>query len=62
VTVTVIVKDPLRATMVQLKAFQAILLVLLSALSVADGKVKRVKAGQHYKDHDAVHVVVNKVG
>jgi hypothetical protein len=48
--------------MVELKAFGAILLVLLSALNVVDGKVKRVKAGQHYKDHDAVHVVVNKVG
>jgi uncharacterized protein (UPF0218 family) len=48
--------------MVELKAFRVILLVLLSALNVADGKIKRVQAGQHYTDHDAVHVVVNKVG
>lgn len=25
-------------------------------------KVKRVKAGKVYQDHDAVHIVVNKVG
>jgi len=25
-------------------------------------KVRRVKAGKFYKEHDAVHVVVNKVG
>jgi hypothetical protein len=48
--------------MVELKAIGAILLVLLSALSVADGKIKRVQAGRRYKDHDAVHIVVNKVG
>jgi uncharacterized protein (UPF0218 family) len=48
--------------MVELKAFGAILLVLLSTLSVVDGKIKRVQAGRRYKDHDAVHIVVNKVG
>jgi hypothetical protein len=48
--------------MVELKALGAILLVLLSTLSVADGKIKRVQAGRRYADHDAVHIVVNKVG
>jgi fructose-1,6-bisphosphatase/inositol monophosphatase family enzyme len=48
--------------MVELKALGAILLVLLSTLSVADGKIKRVQAGRRYVDHDAVHIVVNKVG
>ena len=28
----------------------------------AASKVKRVKAGKVYQDHDAVHIVVNKVG
>jgi hypothetical protein len=36
---------------------------LLCCLSLGDGaKVKRVKAGKHYKEHDDVHLVVNKVG
>jgi uncharacterized protein (UPF0218 family) len=48
--------------MVELKAFGAILLVLLSTLGVVDGKIKRVQAGRRYQDHDAVHIVVNKVG
>lgn len=48
--------------MVELKALRVLLLVLLSALNVADGKIKRVQAGRRYKDHDAVHIVVNKVG
>ncbi|KAL7555532.1 hypothetical protein ACA910_006120 [Epithemia clementina (nom. ined.)] len=31
--------------------------------SAAEGlRVKRVRAGQHYKEHDPVHIVVNKVG
>jgi hypothetical protein len=31
--------------------------------SVANGlRIRRVKAGQHYKEHDPVHIVVNKVG
>ena len=28
----------------------------------AAAKIKRVKAGKTYADHDAVHIVVNKVG
>ena len=28
----------------------------------AAAKIKRVKAGKTYNDHDAVHIVVNKVG
>jgi hypothetical protein len=37
---------------------------LLAFAGVSDGaaKVKRVKAGKSYKTHDAVHIVVNKVG
>lgn len=37
-----------------------LLLFWLAAASAA--KVKRVKAGMHYKAKDPVHVVVNKVG
>jgi hypothetical protein len=36
--------------------------ILSSCLLQANAKVKRVKAGQIYNDHDAVHLVVNKVG
>lgn len=39
-----------------------LLTTLASLLGSADGKIRRVKAGQHYKTHDAVHLVVNKVG
>jgi hypothetical protein len=32
-------------------------------ITTTDGaKVKRVKAGKIYQEHDAVHIVVNKVG
>lgn len=42
---------------------RALLQLLLSLTAVASAlKVKRVKAGMHYKKHDPVHVVVNKVG
>ena len=37
-------------------------LSLLLLLGTADAKIKRVKAGKVYKDHEEVHVVVNKVG
>jgi hypothetical protein len=43
----------------------ALLLLLgsvLPSLLVEGIKVKRVKAGKSYVDHEAVHVVVNKVG
>jgi hypothetical protein len=43
----------------------ALLLLLgsgLPSLVVEGTKVKRVKAGKIYKEHEAVHVVVNKVG
>jgi hypothetical protein len=40
-----------------------ILLGLLSSSFTADSaRVKRVKAGKVYKEHDPVHIVVNKVG
>jgi hypothetical protein len=32
------------------------------ALTDAVKKIKRIKAGQYYKPHDPVHIVVNKVG
>ena len=34
----------------------------LSLPLTGGAKVKRVKAGKFYKEHDAVHIVVNKVG
>lgn len=41
-------------------------LLLLPAFLFVDvvgaKKVKRVKAGQTYKAHDSVHIVVNKIG
>jgi len=43
-----------------IKVLSAVLLLFSIA---ADGaRIKRVKAGMHYKKHDPVHVVVNKVG
>ena len=36
--------------------------ILLFASLTEGGKVKRVKAGKTYKQHDPVHLVVNKVG
>lgn len=45
--------------MAMIKAFSLFLLLV----SVCEGKkVKRVKAGKRYNDHDDVHLVVNKVG
>ena len=40
------------------------LLVLQLSLSGVDSatKIKRVKAGKVYNDHEEVHIVVNKVG
>ena len=43
------------------------LLLLTSATNVAEGgffkkKHRRTKAGTKYREHDAVHIVVNKVG
>jgi len=43
------------------KALLAVSIVLINCLGV-ESKIKRVKAGTQYKEHDAVHVVVNKVG
>jgi hypothetical protein len=43
----------------------ALLVGLLSASEAVGAfgkKIKRVKAGKVYDDHDAVHIVVNKVG
>lgn len=41
------------------RLFAALLLLLLSAEAK---KVPRVKAGKQYKEHNPVHIVVNKVG
>jgi hypothetical protein len=45
---------------------RALLLLLLAApLLLVDGakkRVKRVKAGKKYTEHEEVHIVVNKVG
>jgi hypothetical protein len=35
---------------------------LLLSLTNVEAKVKRVKAGKRYNEHDPVHLVVNKVG
>ena len=36
--------------------------ILSSLVAVESAKVKRVKSGRIYKEHDPVHIVVNKVG
>lgn len=36
--------------------------IFWSLTSTEAVKVKRVKAGKFYKEHDPVHIVVNKVG
>lgn len=41
---------------------KALLLLFVSLTAASAAKVKRVKAGMHYKKHDPVHIVVNKVG
>ncbi len=44
-------------------AVAAVLLLAVSHICVdANKKVKRVKAGKIYNPHDAVDIVVNKVG
>ena len=43
----------------------AFLLVLCASVTTVDGfgrRVRRVKAGKQYAEHEAVHIVVNKVG
>lgn len=46
-----------------ISSVMGVLLLLLLPLScTAVVKVKRVKAGRLYREHDPVHVVVNKVG
>lgn len=40
----------------------SLVLLLLVGSTASAKKVKRVRAGKHYKQHDAVHLVVNKVG
>jgi hypothetical protein len=49
--------------MTMMKSLAILCLFLLDA-SVVQGasKIKRVQSGQVYNDHDAVHIVVNKVG
>ena len=53
--------------MVATNRFLSALLLLTSATNVAEGgffkkKHRRTKAGTKYREHDAVHIVVNKVG
>lgn len=45
----------------QLKAI-ALWVLLSSNALVLGAKVIRVKAGREYKEHEEVHIVVNKVG
>ena len=48
-----------------MKAFGLLSLLLLQlSISGVDSatKIKRVKAGKEYNDHEEVHIVVNKVG
>jgi hypothetical protein len=48
--------------MVEFTASRLLLLVLLvSALTFADGKVKRATAGQQYRQGDTVEIIVNSV-
>jgi hypothetical protein len=48
--------------MAEFKASRFLLLVLLvSALSFADGKVKRPTTGKHYRHGDTVEIIVNNV-
>ena len=56
-----------RDNMVATNRLLSTLLLLASATNVAEGgifkkKHRRTKAGTKYSEHDAVHVVVNKVG
>lgn len=45
-----------------LRAVVCLFGTLLFADRISGAKVKRVKAGKVYKEHDPVHIVVNKVG
>lgn len=46
-----------------MRAFGFLSLLFLQLTSIGvDAKIKRVKAGKEYKDHEEVHIVVNKVG
>jgi hypothetical protein len=52
----------INAATVEFKASRFLLLVLLvTALSFADGKVKRETSGQHYRKGDSVEIIVNNV-
>jgi hypothetical protein len=37
-------------------------LLFLSLIAADAKRVIRMKAGNHYKKHEAVHIVVNKIG
>ena len=45
-----------------MRSLVLLLAVLQCCIGGADAKIKRVKAGKVYNEHDAVHLVVNKVG
>lgn len=60
-------REKRRDNMVATNRLLSTLLLLASATNVAEGgifkkKHRRTKAGTKYSEHDAVHVVVNKVG
>jgi hypothetical protein len=42
----------------------AVLFALSTKISTVDGKkrVARVRVGNHYQNHDPVHIIVNKIG
>ena len=44
------------------KLLAALLLLVLASPATEAKKVHRVKAGRIHKEHDPVHIVVNKVG
>ena len=43
-------------------AAACLLALLCSSSSVEGERIRRVSAGARHEDHDAVHIVVNKVG
>jgi hypothetical protein len=58
--------EALKKTMAPHRLLNALLLITALPTAIEGGffkkKHRRQKAGTRYEDHDAVHVVVNKVG
>ena len=43
--------------------WSSLMLLGLATMGGVDaGKIRRVKSGKEYKEHEEVHIVVNKVG